>query len=360
MQSTTDRARRAVSEPIASATSKARAVAANATRVVAKVAPQVEAAANGAQDAFTFGLGDRAYAGVQAIDDAMHGQDFRSSYGRHYAGTQALDAYDAKYHPIARTVGQLAGTAAQVAALGPLEGIVAGGARIAEATPLIAREVTALGGAGAAGGVGGQFISDLSRGRAGSLGDYAGAAIGGAVGTLSARAGRAGRAGAAMGGVTSLAQDVLNGRISSIDDASSAVDRARQAALVGGVFGAVGGLAGRAWSNGLSRAEKGQLGEDFSRLRTWARGDQTLPGPKTYERLEDGGWTIPDQRTTGADIVESKFGPSARLSPRQMQAFNQPLDGYRVDHSLPSDVGILTGLIPADYGYHQWDASTGS
>jgi hypothetical protein len=316
---------------------------ADAKRVATKAGGEILAGLNGAQDAFTFGLGDRGYAGVRALAEAAQGYDLARSYARHYAGTQALDAHDEVYHPIARTVGQIAGTGAQIAALGPAEGLLAGGARIAEATPLITREIAALGGSGAGVGVGGQAISDFANGHPSSLGDYAGAAVGGMAGALAARGGRAGYAGAAMGGATSLVQDALNGRTPSID-------KARQAALTGGVLGTSGGLLGRGWSDSLARKEKELLGEDFSRLRTWIRGDQTLPGRKTAERLVDGGSTIPDQRTLGGQLVESKFGRFADLTKRQRQAFYQPLENYRVDHALPRDVGVFAGFLPSVYG----------
>lgn len=308
------------------------------------------AGARGAQDAFSFGLGDRAYAGGRALVDAAQGADLGDAWRERMATERARDQYDAQRYGVARTVGQVVGTGAQIAALGPAEALFAGGTRIAQATPLIAREVAALGGAGGVAGVGGQVISDLSQGRVGSLGDYGGAAVGGVVGALAARSGRAGHAGAAMGATTSLAQDAFNGNLSA-----DSIDKTRSAALAGGVFGTVGGMAGRRWSDGLSRKEKELLGEDFSRLRTRAAGDTTVvEKKKAAEVLRDGGRTIPDQRTLRNglphEIVESKFGRFARLSKRQKQAYEQPLPNYRVDHALPRDVGVVVGLPAAGYG----------
>jgi len=330
--------------------------------VVQGVRDQFLAGARGAQDAFTFGLGDRLYAGAQALDDAAHGADLSNAYGSRMAVERARDQYDARHYGTARTVGQVVGAGAQIAALGPLEGVVAGGARIAQATPLIAREFAVLGGVGGASGVGGQIVSDIARRRVGSVGDYVGAGVGGAVGGLASgggrfgvlrwRGGRAGYAGALGGAATSVAQDLANLRAPSFD-------RAREAASVGGAFGVAGGLAGRAWSNGLPNAAKGKLGEDFSRLRTWARGDKSTRGPKSREYLQEGGWTVPDQRsyrgTMLRDIVESKFGRSARLSKRQLQASEQPLPNYRVDHTLPRDVGVVVGFPAAEYGFRSFD-----
>lgn len=309
---------------------------------------QVLAGARGAQDAFTFGAGDHLYAGALALGDAARGADLRDAYEGRIAAERNRDRYDSEHYSAARTVGQVIGTGAQVAALGPAEGLVAGGARIAEASPLIAREIAVLGGAGAAAGVGGQVISDVTRGRVGSVGDYVGAGLGGTVGALASRGGRAGYAGAAAGATTSVAQDLLNARVPS-------VDKARAAALAGGVMGTAGGILGRRWSDNLPIKAKEQIGERFSRLRTWARGDETRVGPKSREYLDGGGYTVPDQRTyrgsTPRDIVESKFGRKAALSRRQRQAYEQPLPNYRVDHSLPRDPGVLVGFPLAEYGY---------
>jgi hypothetical protein len=309
-----------------------------------KAMDQVLAGARGAQDAFTFGVGDHAYAGAMALADTADGADFGQAYSHRMAIERARDRYDSAHYGLARGAGQVVGTGAQLALLGPLEGPVAG-ARLAQASPLIAREVSAIGSVGAAGGVGGQAISDLANGRLSSFQDYLGAGVGGGAGALASMGGRAGYAGAVDGATTSVAQDLFNGRVPSIA-------KARQAAGAAGLFGASAGRIGRAWSNGLSPREKGDLGENFSRLRNWARGDETLPGPKQREYLDGGGYTVPDLRTSLGQIVESKFGPKARLSPRQLQAYQEPLPNFRIDQSLPQDVGAIAGFPAAQYGYH--------
>jgi hypothetical protein len=302
---------------------------------------QLLAGARGAQDAFTFKLGDRAYAGVGAAHDALGGGDLRHAYHRRMDVERARDRYDETHYPVARTAGGVAGTGLQIAAFGPAEGLAVGGARLAEATPMVARELGALGGVGAAGGVGSQIVGDIARGRLGSGGDYLGAAVGGAVSAYALRSGRGAQAGAIDGGVTSVAQDLANGRTPS-------ATKARQAALAGAVLGGIGGFAGRRYSNGLSRGDKAALGEEGSRLRTWSRGDQTLQGGKTREYLKGGGYTVPDQRTlrngVPQDIVESKFGRASELSRRQKQAYREGLPNYRVDQFLPRDVGAAAGL----------------
>jgi hypothetical protein len=212
---------------------------------------------------------------------------------------------------------------------------------MAEATPLIAREIGYLAGGGGAVGIGGQAVADVLRRHVGSPGDYAGAALGGAVGGLASLGGRAGYAGAVGGAATSVAQDLFNGHRPSLA-------KAGDAAVVGGVLGTAGGLVGRGWSDRLHWSkQKGPLGENFSRVRTWARGDETQPGPKRMERLPGGGRTIPDHRTFRGqqprEIVESKFGRKHELSKGQKQAYKK-LSNYRVDHTMPSDVGAMAGF----------------
>lgn len=301
---------------------------------------QVVAGARGAEDALTFGAGDYLNAGVRALGGAAQGQNIGQAYSDGLDMERARDQYDAAHHPAARLVGQVIGTGAQLAALGPLEGAVAGGARMAQATRLIPREIAAIGGAGGAAGVGGQAISDLARGHLSSLGDYAGAGVGGAVGGLASMGGRGSYAGAADGVATSLSQDLFNGRTPSLD-------RARQAAGVGGTFGAIGGVLGRFSSNansginkGIAGSAKDKIGEDFSQLRTLARGDTTISLKKTREYFQNRKYTYPDQRTASGQLVESKFGRTAKLSDPQKGA-HRHLSNYRVDHTLPQDVGVL-------------------
>jgi len=163
---------------------------------------------------------------------------------------------------------------------------------------------------------------------------------------LSRRSARGSYAGAAGAAATSLGQDLFNGR--PLD-----AGKAREAAGTGGALGALGGVLGRSWSNGLSNKEKEILGENASRVRTWARGGRTAEGPKTRQYLEGGRYTYPDQRTFGPggrnELVESKFGRSAKLSARQREAFHQ-LSNYRVDHTLPQDIGVLFAAPAWIYG----------
>lgn len=312
----------------------------------ARVREQVLAGARGAQDAFTFGMGDRAYAGGRALLDAAHGTDLRDAYHQRMEVERARDRYDDAHFKAARTVGQIAGTGAQLAVLGPAEGLLAGGARIAETAPLLLREGAALVGSGAVLGGGGQIVSDAIAGRRSSLGDIAGAAVGGGSAALMSRYGSATLAGATDGSITSAAQDMFNGRPISGHDAL-------RGASAGGVLGGVGGIVGRRWSDSLSNRQKEAIGESLSRARTFARGDSTEVARKSREYLPGGGYTYPDQRTYRVggvgELVESKFGRSNDLRPRQRQA-SRELDNYRVDHWLPQDVGTIAGFPLAATG----------
>jgi len=89
------------------------------------------AGARGAQDAFTFGLGDRANAGLHSLIEASRGNSFNAAYEQQMSIERARDAYDAKHYAIARTIGQVLGTGAQIAASGPLAGAALAGVRAA-------------------------------------------------------------------------------------------------------------------------------------------------------------------------------------------------------------------------------------
>ena len=321
--------------------------------VLRRAADEGLAGARGAQDAFTFGLGDRAYAGVRSILDASHGEDLGKAYARRMAVERSRDSYDAHHHGVARTVGQVLGTGAQIAATGALGGaalgavrVAQGGVRMAQASPLIAREIAVLGAGGAAIGAGGQAVNDITQRRLSSPGDYVGAGVGGVVGALTARTGRAGHVGAAEGVTTAVTQDLLNGRRPSLE-------RAQNAARAGATLGALGGVVGRIGSNRMSNAAKERLGEDVSLLRTWARGDKTVSVKKTRAPLLNQKYTYPDQRSN-KQLIEPKFGLHAKLSDRQLEAYQQ-LKNYRVDATLPKDVGVAFALPAATFGILDFD-----
>jgi len=305
---------------------------------------QLGAGARGASDAFTFGLGDHLSAGVGAAVDWAGGEDPRTAYGRRIAAERASDQYDAQHYGAARLTGQIVGTGAQLMLFAPAAG-VSGGVRIAQATPLIAREVVALGGAGGLLGVGEQAVSDLMQGRMGTAGDYAGAAAGGVTGALVGRTGSPTGSSAAAGVVTSVAQDLLNGRTVS-------AERALQAAQISGTLGGISGRHGRAAFDRLSSQQKERIGERASQVRTAVRGDRTVSTDKRRYYLDGGGYTYPDQRTASGQLVESKGGRRADLSTSQRRAYAQPGLAYRVDHVIPADAGVMLALPFGLGGYH--------
>ena len=307
---------------------------------------QTLAAARGAQDAFTLGLGDRAYAGGRVLIDAAHGADLGDAWRSRWATEQARDQYDAKNYRTARTVGEIAGTGLGFVALGPLDAALAGGVRIAQAAPMIAREAAVLGGIGAGGGVVSQTMTDLQNRRLGSVGDYVGSAVGGTTAALASARGRPGQAGAIGGATTSMVQDVLNGRPVDWRDAS-------RAALAGGYASAPFGLAGRMYSKGLPIVAKGHLGDFGGRVRTMANFRKPIPGGERV-RLASRKVTVLDEGSSKGWMSEQKFGEGAKLSPNQLEAYNQFGDRYRVDHFLPRDVGSIVAYPFGQIGYHEF------
>jgi hypothetical protein len=325
-------------------------------QVVAREAgAQTSAGLRGAWDGLTLGAGDHVTAGGGAVLDAVRGANLRDAYQQRFAKERASDQYDAQHYKAARTVGEIAGTGAGLLALGPLDGVLiggarmarvaprfvrrvsgllgesAGGVRMAKTTPITARELTSLSAAGAGGGVVAQGVEDIGRGRIGTPGDYVGSALGG-VATAHASLRGAPAQAAALGGATaSLAQDAMNGR--TID-----VLGAGRTALASGLVAAPFGYAGRRYSDGLSITQKGDLGEALGRIRTRANWDNPLPGKPRLPTV--GGHTVVDHETGRGLFTEQKFGRSHRdLKGRQLEAYNEYGDLYRVDHWLPRDIG---------------------
>jgi hypothetical protein len=328
---------------------------------------QAGAFGNGLQDAFTFGAGDRVVAGAQALFDRNSDETLGERYRAGMEDAAATDLRDRQEHPGARIAGQVAGTVAQIAAMGPVGaagttllrtglaatklpalarlGVAAANkGRMEPATRLVAREILGIPAIGAAHGVGAQAVTDAVTGDMGSVGDYAGAAVGGAI-DAGATILLGPIAGGAVGGATtSAAQDLANLREISIGDA-------RHAATGGAAGGTLGKALARTHVDGLNGMRKEELGERGSMARTRLRGDETRTRVKTGERLPSGGITKPDQRTVQGELVEAKFGHAARLYPRQEEAV-EAFDNYRVDHFLPEDVEKLGGYFGGLLGMH--------
>lgn len=91
-------------------------------------------------------------------------------------------------------------------------------------------------------------------------------------------------------------------------------------------------------------------------LRSRARGQEIMTGVGARKRQRvTGGHTVPDHISTDkagnvVNVVEAKFGPTARLSNRQTEAYAGAVKDYRVDHFLPQDIGAALGLHVAQVG----------
>jgi len=334
---------------------------------------QARAAGEGALDAATFGLDDQLAAGVHAAGDWMEGKSLARAYGQRIAEQHARDAYDKLHFGAARTAGTVttvfipgtgwgtlaraAGKLPQAARVGAKVAELAGklgrpaakvASRIPQVTKISGKEKAGLAAGGAIGGAAGQGVTDLAQGRLSSWQDYLGAAAGGSAEALTALRGNP-KLAAAVGGATgSAAQDIANGRVPSLEEAAKSAYTSS----------ALAGVAGAAATRKAARAtmkQKEQMGEVGSHLRTLLNFDITASTKKKAYYLDGKGqipikgigrrpYTIPDQRTAREKLIESKFGESAELSKRQLEAYEKLGSLYRVDHFLPQDVGSLAGF----------------
>lgn len=308
------------------------------------------AGARGAEDALTLGAGDYITSGAGAVRDALQGQALGAAFRNRMGRERLRDRYDEQRYPVSRGTGQIVGTGIGLLALGPADAALAGGVRMAEASPLIAREAAALGGIGATGGVASQGLEDLERRKLGSVGDYAGAAIGGATDALASIRVGPGQAGALGGAVTSISQDVLNGRRADWG-------KAGETALAGGYVAAPVGYAGRRYAKDLNSNQKGALGEKLGEYRTLLNFDRPIKGPKSRHYLPDGTYIYPDQRAARQLLSEQKMGRWAELTKGQKKALKLYGKDFRVDHFLERDIGVIYGFTPAQIASHSFLAA---
>ena len=339
---------------------------------------QLIAGGEGALDSATFGLADKAYAGLGALSDGVRGKSVGDAYRSRMAYERARDQYYARHYGTARTIGEIGGALLPIPGVGPL-GFAARalgrtarfadaakavakateiGKRIKQVTPLAAHERAVVSGLGATAGGAGQIYSDARKGHLSSARDLTGAMAGGALQAQLALHGRPTLAGAAGGASTSMLQDTLNGR-------SISVGNAAEAAGAGAAFGKLGDIIGRGRfyygafdkKTGLPKRvvydnfEKAEAGEDFSKIRTWANFARTASTIKDRLYLRGGGYTRPDQVTGRGQYVESKAGLFAKLLKRQRQALSELDQKYRVDHLLPQDLGSVVGFLGSQIGY---------
>jgi len=280
---------------------------------------------------------------------------WRQRYDANLEQEHARDLYGATHAPLAHTIGSLGGDLVGVLAFGPEEAAAAAAPRLAGAARMTAKEAARVVGAGGLLGFGSQTVSDMASGHRSTLGDMAGSAAGGMAGAAALPFLGPSKAGAIDGAVTSATQDVFNGRPVSIPQAA-------QAAGGGGLLGGFAGRAGRQLSDSLSTTEKGQLGETLGALRSRFNGEPRWQGPKVRAPLAPkqaaplrgkGTYWIPDglagpppedPSMQWPDMFEDKFGYNADTSPNQKIAQSNFAGQFRLNHFLPSDVGMMAAF----------------
>jgi hypothetical protein len=318
---------------------------------------QVDAAIRSAANTATFGGADKFSAAADALFAPGGFGGWRQRYDTNLRQEQARDRYDAVHRPLAQSVGSVGGGVLGLFALGPEEAVAAA-PRLAGAAKLTAKEVGAILAGGGLAGLGSQKISDVATGHHSSTGDLLGAVAGGIAGAAAFPLAPT-RAGAMGGAVTSAAQDLFNGR--PVD-----VQQMAQSAMGAGLLGGHVGRAGRKWSGGLSPVAKGQLGETLGDVRAFVNGEGRIRNPTKLAPVAEGNtgasykqrwrpdatdgpipndWTQPMPK-----MFEDKLGYGAALSKNQTLAKSLLGGKFQLNHFLPDDVGLMTGLPAAGFG----------
>lgn len=336
-----------------------RPTAANISRTIAEPFLQADTAVRSAANTLTFGGADKLEAAMAALVAPGGLSGWAQRYDASLRQEQARNSYDAAHRQLAQSIGSLSGGVLGLLALGPEEAAAAAAPRLAGAAKLTAREAGGVLGAGGLTGLGAQKLSDFATGHRSSTGDLVGAVAGGVAGAAALPFGPT-RAGAVDGAVTSLAQDLFNGRPVSVAQLS-------QSAMAGGLLSGFAGSAGRKWSDGLTPKAKGQLGETLGDARAWLNAEQRMRIPKKRAPVAEGkaktgkkgAYWYPDA-TDGPipedwsqslpKMFEDKFGYGAELSDNQKVA--QALLGgkFQLNHFTPNDVGLMTGLPAGGFG----------
>jgi hypothetical protein len=349
-----------------------------------EVGERVGPVLRGASDGATFGLGDRISAAARS------GVPFTDDWGEHYAANmkaeRAQDAFDQQHFPVSRGAGQVAGVVGSMLLTGPAAEIALGSRLVAGLAPRTAALLKAAAatrreaplargvadhlrwssyaaGGGAALGGGSQLAVDAAQGRLSAPKDIAAAMVGGAadgVGTMYLGPARGGAIG---GGTTAAAGDLIDGQLPS---AGHVLNGAHAGYLTGNVIGTVGKIAAQALPSSIYfkpeaaaawRAaqvkrvaagqpanktpwlrDKGSLGDRLSEMRSRLEFEGVSNRQKRFDLSKR--YTVADHVTDAGRPVEAKFGAGAALSPAQRLAVKE-LDGYRVDHFLPRDIGKL-------------------
>jgi hypothetical protein len=322
-------------------------------------AQQVRAGVSGAVDEFTLGAADHVLsAGDAILDGGLQG--FGDRYDANMREKRAEDAYDSENYGAARTAGRVVGFGAGMAAMG---GVGMAGRAALSRTPQAARlmarvartpklkvgvdprglvQLAAGGGAGV--GVGVQAVEDAASGRLSSPGQYGAAALGGATdGLATLRYGPA-RGGAMGAAVDSMAGDLAEGRMPSVENAVGA-------AHGGAVLGRAGDLVGTYGIAAQPAHIKGNVGETLSLGKTLGRGK--IPNLKKDDvDVGNGLRSQPDQVIDGG-YVEAKMGPGAGLTKNQKRLrakARREGDEFIIDAWQFRDVGKAGGIVAAPTG----------
>jgi hypothetical protein len=305
---------------------------------------QVDAAMRGASDVLPFRAADGLASVLYATAKPW---DWRERFDASMAAETARDREDKARYPTARRIGEIALTAAMIARGVPLKGVFAT-PRLAGAAKITPREALSLLGTGGAVGVGTQAVGDIATRRLSSPGDYAGAAIGGLTGVAALPIG-AERAAAIDGAITSIAQDLLNGRPVSIKQAGQSAAAARMA-------GTIANKGGMAYAESLPSNTKGKVGETLGTLRGFADWQPRAPLGKTLVEIPgtNKSWK-PDAASGPLDaldihLYEDKFGRTADLTPNQRLARAKLGDNFQLNSFLPRDVGMALSPPAATVG----------
>lgn len=344
---------------------------------------KLDAGLNGAVDAATLGLANRATAAMQS----GVGDGWLERFESNLAREDARDRYDAEHHRGSRVAGEILGTVGSIVITGGAGALAQGGLRGAQIgarvlpqalrlaapakrmAPLTSKAKgfgrdallqrfgpqAAIGGAGSAVSVSGQVVADGLAGRVSRPEDLAGSAAGGFAGALTTLYGGPVRGAAAEAATTHRVRSMLTGE--PIRSEAALTD-----AAVGGLIGRYGHVVGEKWADNLAFSKsakapgdfisKGELGEVMSRSLSRMRGLPVTHVGKGW-RTSDGSMTFTDHRTGPNQIVEAKMGNSHKdISKNQKKARDQLGDDYRVDHFLTDDIGKAYGgalalLFPA-------------
>lgn len=346
------RERAAIEEREAAMRKTMRSVAEGGRRVVGvsrEALMSADAAVRGAANVLTLNKADVIAAGLDAALQ-RGGRSVAARFRANLGQQQARDRYDAVHRPVARTTGQVLGAVAPMGLLGRASSVAGMAPRLSGVALQTRRELAAATGMGGAVGLAAQHYADLLTNGRPSLVNDLGGALGGAVGVRALPLGPA-RAGAIGSAATTVTQDLLNRRIPSVEHVG-------HSAVLGNLFGGLGGAIGRADSNGLSSLEKGRLGERLGAIRSSINGMPRELGRKSRDYIAGTPkYWYPDGRYQSKRF-EDKFGYRAELKPNQVLAQRILGPDFVLNHFTPDDIGKIFSVPAASAAPHVNDAKS--